>query len=233
MLSGVKYLSSGLKELLFPHVCELCGDSLPNTYSFVCESCLNNSFETPHSNNVNSTSDIMLPEGVIKQFAMWRFDKGGHLQDLLHNLKYHQLSGVGIDLGKQLGKVLIERTELEISDDWLLIPVPLHKKKEQKRGYNQARVIAEGIKKTTKFKLIEKGLTQRIKNTETQTGFTLARRNLNIKNAFQIDNKEVVEEQNCIIIDDVFTTGATTFELANVLKSSGAGKIMIATVACA
>lgn len=62
---------------------------------------------------------------------MWNFDKGGFLQDLLHDLKYNQLSGVGIDLGKALGTAMRKRKLLS-KQKWLIIPVPLHQKRKRK-----------------------------------------------------------------------------------------------------
>jgi ComF family protein len=233
MISRVINIKNGIKEILYPHVCEICGHHLPEAYSFVCESCLNSRFEEAPNNKESSEYGMILPEGVEFQFSMWKFDKGGYLQDLLHSLKYHQLNGVGSDLGKQLGKVILDKTALEKESKILLVPVPLHEKKERKRGFNQARVICEGVKKSTGFNLIPKGIINRVKNTQTQTGFSLRRRNENIRNAFLVTNNEMIVDKSCLIIDDVFTTGATTFELAKAMRSAGAGKIIIATVASA
>ncbi len=234
MISGVNYIRNGIKDILFPHVCEICGQQLPKTYSFVCEKCLNTRFEEASTAfTKQDNSELITPEGIELVISMWKFDKGGYLQDLLHNLKYHQLRGVGVDLGKQLGKEILRKSTITKNSEVLIVPVPLHEKKEWKRGFNQARAISEGIKHVTEFEMLKKGAVTRIKNTKTQTGFTLNKRNENIRNAFLVsDNKDLIDK-TCLVIDDVFTTGATTFELSKVLKSAGAGKIIIATVACA
>ncbi|MCR9133341.1 MAG: phosphoribosyltransferase family protein [bacterium] len=177
-----------------------------------------------------TTSDIFLPEFISFQYAMWNFDKGGFLQDLLHDLKYNQLSGVGIDLGKALGTAMRKRKLLS-KQKWLIIPVPLHQKKKKKRGYNQARKIAVGVSKSTRLSLIDENIVNRVKFTETQTGFTLEKRNINVADAFSISDRDKIEYNACLIVDDVFTTGATTFELAETLRKAGAQKIGIATVA--
>ena len=234
MRFGVNYIKNGVKDILFPHVCEICGHQLSKAYLFVCESCLNSRFEeASFTTQLFNNSELIIPEGIEFVFSMWKYDKGGYLQDLLHNLKYHQLSGVGFDLGKQLGTVLLRKTSLTKKSQILLIPVPLHEKKERKRGFNQARVISNGVKDATKYEIVHKGVVTRIKNTKTQTGFTIKKRNENIHNAFLVTNNAEIINRTCLIIDDVFTTGATTFEVAKALKSSGAGKIIIATVACA
>lgn len=230
---GINYIRDGVKKILFPHVCVICGHQLPNTYSFVCESCLNNRFEEAEEGRQSSTPNIILPEGIEFKFSMWRFDKGAFLQDLIHNLKYHQIEGVGIDLGRQLGKQIIYKTSLQKNSEIMIIPVPLHKKKEKKRGFNQARILSEGVRDTTGFKIVSKGVILRVKNTKTQTGFTLKKRNENLQNAFYVEKPEIIKDRECLIVDDVYTTGSTTFELAKALRLAGVKKIFIATIACA
>lgn len=215
---------------MFPHVCELCGLQLPDSSEFLCSTCLKTRFERTELRAGNSTSDIFLPESISFQYALWNFDKGGFLQDLLHDLKYNQLSGVGVDLGKTLGAALCDHNILK-EDSWLIVPVPLHRKKKKKRGYNQARKIAQGVSLSTGCALINEKIVTRVKYTATQTGFTLEKRNKNIANAFEVVDRSVLNNVACLIIDDVFTTGATTFELADTLANAGVRKIGIATVA--
>ncbi len=171
-----------------------------------------------------------MPETISFQFALWNFDKGGFLQDLLHALKYNQLSGVGVDLGRTLGAALCDHNILN-DDSWLIVPVPLHQKRKKKRGYNQARKIAKGVCASTGCTLIDEQIVTRVKHTATQTGFSLEKRNKNIASAFAVKDLSGLSGAVCLIIDDVFTTGATTFELAGTLVKAGVRKIGIATVA--
>ena len=233
MLSKISLLQKGVNEILFPHVCELCGHHLPDAYQYICETCLNTRFEVCTFSESNINSEVMLPEGINFLYTMWKFDKGGYIQELLHKLKYNHLKGLGSDLGYQLGKMIIEKTPLSKESDFLVTPVPLHAKKERIRGFNQAGVIGEGVHKYTGFKMIEHGKIVRTKNTKTQTGFTLKKRNENIKNAFSVTQKTSLIGKNCLIVDDVFTTGATTFELAKTMLNAGVNNIVIASVACA
>lgn len=176
----------------------------------------------------------MLPEGIYLQHALWNFDKGGYLQELLHQLKYHRLTGVGVDIGRQLGKSLLRNTEFtnRTKDRKVrLLPVPLHFKKRRMRGYNQAFFIAKGVAEVTNLHILEKDILLRIKNTGTQTGFSLEKRRKNIDGAFKVSDPEKLQDVLCVIIDDVFTTGATTFEMSSELIKAGCKEIMIATVA--
>lgn len=231
MLIHFKRLHRGLLGLLFPEVCEICGLRLSKTEHFVCQNCLSNRFEIANPFRKQISAEVFLPEGVSAQHALWKFDKGGHLQDLLHKLKYNRLYGVGEDLGMALGQSISVNPFFSDTDDMILVPVPLHPKKKRMRGYNQARYIAKGIKNSTGLPMCDSEDVVRVKNTKTQTGFTLEKRRENIAKAFRVDNKKAFEGKVCVIVDDVFTTGATTFELASVLLKAGALKIMITTVA--
>ncbi|RNC80131.1 MAG: ComF family protein [Balneola sp.] len=192
---------------------------------------MTSSFEKANLENKQVSSDAMLPEGVYLQHALWNFDKGGYLQELLHALKYQRLKGLGIEMGKVLGKDVLENSFLSLDNQTILVPVPLHPKKRRMRGYNQARFIAKGVSEVTGIRICDQEDVLRIKNTSSQTGFTLAKRRKNIDQAFLVRNKEIFQQAECILVDDVFTTGATTFELAKSLIESGAKKTMIITVA--
>ena len=231
MLTSIKSIKKGFLEVLFPKVCTICGLSLSKTEQFICQDCIRNRFEIANPEHKRISSDSLLPEGVEAQHALWNFDKGGFLQDLLHALKYQRLTGVGEDLGVVLGNSLKRNPFFSLKEEGILIPVPLHPKKRRMRGYNQAGFIAKGVKKATGILVCEPNDVIRIKNTKTQTGFSLEKRRENINEAFLVKNPTSFKNKFCIIIDDVFTTGATTFELADTLLKSGASKIMIATVA--
>ncbi len=230
----LKNIKEGILEVLFPKVCVVCGLRLSPNEHFVCSQCLESKFEEAYSGGTHSSSDILLPEGIALQHALWNFDKGGHLQDLLHQLKYNRLTGVGEDIGRQLGKSLLRNPlfiEQIASKKVRLIPVPLHPKKQRTRGYNQAFFIAKGVATVTQLPILKKDAVVRTRNTRTQTGFSLEKRRQNMKEAFKVKKPELIENTICVIIDDVFTTGATTFELSARLREAGCSKIMIATVA--
>ncbi len=231
MLTSIKSIKRGFIEVLFPRVCTICGLSLSDSEQFICPDCVKNRFEVANPERKRASSDTLLPEGVVLQHALWNFDKGGFLQDLLHALKYHRLTGVGVDLGIALGNSLKSNPFFEGDEDCILVPVPLHPKKRRMRGYNQARFIAKGIERSTSIQLCDNSDIIRIKNTKTQTGFTLEKRRENINGAFKLNNESAIKNKTCLVVDDVFTTGATAFELADTLINGGAGKIMIVTVA--
>ncbi|MCC5914068.1 MAG: hypothetical protein JJU46_06805, partial [Balneolaceae bacterium] len=120
-------------ELIFPSVCSSCGFSLTSGRKSVCSWCLNEKFET-----AGFDDDLILPESVNFLFSLWRFDRGGVLQDLLHRLKYDHQRTIGIELGQALGNSLYHNLNtpglFPEGAEPLLVPVPVHSSRIRKRG---------------------------------------------------------------------------------------------------
>ncbi len=226
----IKYVKSSIEEVLFPKVCTICGMSLADAQQFICSDCAQNRFEEVGQSKEDK---INLPEIVTGRYALWQFDKGGYLQDLLHKLKYHRLTGVGEDLGRILGSNIKKRNTFGGLDKekTMILPVPLHKKKRRTRGFNQAFYIAKGMEDVLQFRIVKKGVVERVKNTKTQTGFSLGKRRENIADAFKVKMPVHIKGKNVIMVDDVFTTGATAFELTKELQNAKVRSVLIATIA--
>jgi len=229
----VKYISGGLAHITFPNICYICGTSLSEAEDTICIHCLKNRFELANPKYQKFSGAELVPDFVTLQTALWNFDKGGYLQDALHQLKYERLTGIGVDFGIALAwqlhqHPLIKQVE---EDEVILVPVPLHYRKRRKRGYNQAWYISKGILSVTGWPIAPQEAVLRVKNTKTQTGFSLEERRKNISGAFLVKDKSWVKDKICMIVDDVFTTGATTFELAQTLSKAGARESMICTIA--
>ncbi|HYX06593.1 MAG TPA: hypothetical protein VE912_07645 [Bacteroidales bacterium] len=234
MTQMLKIVKEGLEDLIYPHVCISCGENLSENDRYLCPFCLNEKFKDPNPFRKISCGNIILPEKVRFQDALWKFDKGGYVQKILHAVKYHGITKLGEELGQLLGMRLSKHPlflEYENNHDVSILPVPLHKLKFKKRGYNQARLIANGIRKATGIPVIKSEKIIRVKNTKTQTGFTLQQRLKNVKSAFKVLEIKAVSGKKLIIVDDVFTTGSTSFELASVCKQANADSVIILTVA--
>lgn len=217
-----------ITDIAFPPVCACCGLLLINRDDVICEQCIGIRFERDIDDD-----QLILPESVSFRFSLWRFDKMGYLQDLLHKLKYDHLTGIGSRLGKELGKQLISRSIVSVNakNPFLIVPVPLHKKRYRKRGYNQSREIGKGISASSQFELIPEDVVRRPKNTRTQTGLDSGERLRNLEGAFQINTPDYLQGRKTIIVDDVYTTGATTFELAGCLYEHTGNPSGIVTIA--
>ena len=112
----VKKLKEGILGVLFPDICSVCGLKLSDHEHAVCTSCLNEKFEEAWSRKSFSSSGVLLPEGITIQHALWNFDKGGHLQELLHQLKYCQRCVGGDGFAYHKAGCCFEKQEYEHAD---------------------------------------------------------------------------------------------------------------------
>lgn len=208
----IKPLIEPVTDLVFPPVCACCGDRLMDRQNMICDECLASRFERA----INHGEEI-LPDAVSFRHSLWLFDKYGYLQNLLHKLKYDHCTGIGEQLGREAGRSLKALGIIQDAKNWRLAAVPLHKKRYRKRGYNQSMEIARGVAATTGIGLMAEDCIRRLKNTKTQTGLNSNERTSNISGAFEVAEPASVQNTRILIVDDVFTTGATTFELAQIL----------------
>jgi ComF family protein len=162
--------------------------------------------------------------------ALFYFNKQTRVQQLIHKLKYKSKPQVGVLLGQMLGSQLLKSEVFKVIE--VVVPVPLHPAKKQKRGYNQAAKIAEGIALAMEITYEENGMI-RTKHTETQTRKTRAERVKNMRGVFTANPKSNLEGKNILLVDDVLTTGSTLESCALELLQVSNIKIWIATLAYA
>lgn len=226
---GLISISSDIVDVLYPVTCLVCGDRMANR-RHLCRYCIENAFIPSENSGNEASTGLILPEWISMQETLWEFDKGGFLQDVLHQLKYGGLSVLGISLGEELGKKLKNHSWMKIDDCTLIVPVPLHPARQRKRGYNQSSLIAEGISRVTGAAIAEEKTVVRVKNTTTQTGLGADIRKKNISGAFQIQKETLLKDRDILLVDDVITTGATITEMAEKIKHHS-GQIGMATIA--
>jgi ComF family protein len=197
--------------------------------------CVACEFDLPYSHSFYQLNNEVIQHfwGRIKieyAAALYQFYKGGKVQDIIHQLKYEKRKDIGIYVGQRMGDQLFKSPFFEDID--LIIPVPLHKKRKKKRGYNQSELLAKGILKRIAIKAETKSLL-RIKSTQSQTSKSRSERILNISKAFSIPDNARIKGKHILLVDDVITTGATLEICAETLISNGASKISLVCMALA
>ncbi len=227
-------IQEGVSGLIFPAACLCCGEEVVENKGHICPFCLHKRFEDANPDNDPSSSGVLLPGGVAAHQALWQYDKGGMLQDLMHHLKYERLTDVGTQLGEVLGRravlsIIIAKKLKESSP--VIVPVPLHYLKFRKRGFNQAFYIGKGIQSALDIPICSVKAVVRKRFTRSQTCLSLEKRIQNVNDAFKVRERRQIEGRLAIVVDDVFTTGATSFELAKTLLNVGAASVMIWTLA--
>lgn len=218
--------------LLYPSVCAACGKSLFKWEKLVCTRCRSMLPKTGYElNEDNPLARNFYGRVRLKAVtACFFFSKEGKVQHLIHELKYKGNSDAGVFLGQELGKTIKEAPLFQCID--YLIPVPLHPKRERKRGYNQSMMIAQGISEVTGIP-VGKDFLIRSVNTATQTHKSKEERWKNVKDIFELRHAELLERKYVLLVDDVLTTGATLEACALRLSSVPGITISCATAACA
>lgn len=229
MKNIIKTLTQPVSDIVFPPVCACCGDRLIDRGNTICMDCLHSRFEPARTNKV------ILPDSVSFLLPLWSFDKYGFLQDLLHKLKYDHCTGVGEQIGREAGRLLTKSGFIDSVSDWRILAVPLHRKRYRTRGFNQSMEMAKGAALTSGIQLLSDDVVRRVKHTKTQTGLNSSERASNISGAFEITRSSAgtINQKRIVIVDDVFTTGATTFELSETLESVTGSSCGVLTIAMA
>ena len=221
-----------LLNLFFPKVCYACNNLLADRETYVCTDCRHNLPVTNYHFSNNETVQKAL-YGRVKlenATALLQFQKKGMVQHLLHGLKYKGYEDIGVFLGKWLGEEL-KAIEVYSNID-AVIPVPLHKKKLRKRGYNQVEKFGQEIAQALNVPYIDNVL---VKTTSTKTQVfkeRIARWNNN-NEVFSITNISTIANKHILLVDDIITTGATIEVCSNELLKADNVKISLATMAIA
>lgn len=215
-----------LKDFLFPKVCVGCGF----VGSYICLKCQKkivpiNEDRCIYCGKISKYGlthyGCQKPNGIDGVSALYKYN--GLMQKIIKAIKYRLV----YEVWKELCTIISVEAQTKWKDygsvlnNPILQPIPLFPAKERQRGFNQAELVARLIKTIIDGKIINK--LKRCKNTMPQAEQKENKnRYLNIKNAFRINRNDLVLKHKIIIIDDVFTSGATMKEAARTLKQAGA-----------
>jgi len=226
----IKILLANFVSLLYPELCVICGEPLMGNEKFFCFTCFLKLPRT-HYHLIPENQAIERLAGkvsLVKASAYFYYNKGGIAQKLIAEIKYRGNRNLGEWIGRYLAEDMISSGFFQDVD--YLVPVPLHRSKEKKRGFNQAEKIAEGIAQATKIP-IETGNVFRAKANTSQTNKGVFDRWKNTQNLFFLKDPKLFEEKHILLIDDVLTTGSTLEALVQSLLKSDGVKISILTLA--
>lgn len=219
-------------SLLFPELCAACRESLVINEHLLCTDCR---YNLPYTNFHLQPDNIVARQfwGKIKleaAFALFYFNKGGKIQNLMHQFKYNGIHQIGNLLGNIAGEQLIKNDLFTTVD--FIIPVPLHKKRLKERGYNQSACFAEGLADKMNA-IVEDNNLVRAKSTETQTHKSRFARFENMQEVFAVNNPEKLIHKHVLLVDDVITTGSTLEASGSQLLKIEGLRLSIATIAYA
>jgi len=225
-----------LVDLLFPKFCFSC--HRPGSY--LCYEC-QNKIKTieydicPYCKRKSffgiTHPDCKRPFRLDGLKSLLRYD--GITRNIIKQIKYRLVREAVKDFFNAISYRKLEELLFykKLSEQWIFIPVPLHKNRLKKRGFNQSVLFASLFEKILEYP-VAINLIARVKDTKSQAGFKNDKeRHDNMRNAFELVRNVDVKGKNFIIFDDVFTTGHTIYEVTKVLKNNGANKVMALTIA--
>ncbi len=152
----------------------------------------------------------------------------GALRELIHLLKYSGVMTLATPLAALLAVVVHNEPELAAVD--VVVPVPLHPRRQRARGYNQAECLARKLAELLVLPLDTRSFARR-RNTAPQTGLTPRQRRANVRGAFAVRARSQLDAKRILLVDDVCTTGATLNACAQTLKRAGASEVQAITLA--
>ncbi len=228
LIRGLKDLA----ELFFPTLCIACGDRLIAQEKFLCINCWHDLPVTNfHKKSENKVAQLFWGRVEIENAtSFFSYKKGSKYMQLIHFIKYKGLKELGYETGRKFGFILAE-TEIFNTVD-VIVPVPLHPRKQKKRGFNQSEWIAKGIAESLQKPVSTENLFRQI-HTSTQTQKNRFERWQNVEGIFGINESEEFFGKHILLIDDVITTGSTLEACAYQLLKSENTKVSIATLAFA
>jgi ComF family protein len=177
----------------------------------------------------------LAPPKFDRAVAFATYDK--EMREMLHLLKFSGMRGVAEHVLGVGMAAAVRKLRGVAAGDLVVIPVPLFAARERKRGFNQAKLLAEAAVKRLrrlepKWRLSLRGeVLSRVKDTPALYDLNPAQRRRNLQGAFRVVDAEAVRGREVLLIDDIMTTGATARECARVLKHAGAARVWVATAA--
>jgi competence protein ComFC len=239
-LQSRQWLNAAL-GFFFPVVCQICElERATPVEGFVCARCWGSvrfikppfceRCGLPFQGEITSTFECSNCREMKLHFRSARsaVTTGGPVLEAIHRYKYQRALWFEVFLAD----LLIRQAQPELRGekwDWI-VPVPLHPVKEREREFNQAERIAARLAAATRIPMNTR-LLKRVQPTQTQTRLTRQQRAANVRNAFVMRDTARLNGERIVVLDDVFTTGATTSACARALRKAGAGEVCVWTVA--
>ena len=206
------------------HICNSCREQMPLIVSPLCTAC-----GIPYLGaGGDHVCGLCIKDRPNFDAARAAFVYEGPCREMVHSFKYQNKTHLRRPLALLTVDHLADFIASVPSD--LIMPVPLHRARLRSRGFNQAVLLGEIISRKISIPMDRDNL-KRIRWTEPQVNLSANERRTNVKDAFSVRDAARVQGSNILLLDDVLTTGSTVEECARVLKTAGAARVSVVTVA--
>ena len=218
--------------LIAPRQCSICGRRLRKWEKILCTSCYNDLPFTyirgTRSNKVERIFWNQIP--IVRANSFMYYTPHSNSNQIFLQLKYLNRPEVGRVFGRIMAMELIDTDFFQGID--AIVPIPLAKDRQRKRGYNQSEMLAQGISEITHIPVDTQSVKRVISN-QTQTQLNARERKENVKNIFALNESHKLNDKHILLIDDVLTTGATLLSCAQEMANATNLKISIMTLGLA
>ena len=226
-------------DFLFPALCIICDKPRSPNEAWLCDGCLkelgdNHSKRSPCPRcAMNRTKGVCAcaggwPHAFDYVFSVFDFDKT--VQSALHQMKYRGKKRFARHIGALSSRFVPDQVFEGVEG---IVPLPLHRRRERSRGYNQALLFAQGVATGRTGAPIFDRVIRRVRNTVSQTTLNRAKRKTNVKGAFVANPEEagLIKGKVVLLIDDVVTTGASTDAATKALLAAGCASVRVLSLA--
>jgi len=236
----LKAVQNSFLSLIYPQECKVCGDQVESLDAgSACLNCWNSTRIFGGSEMLCDKCGAFLGEeaGLTTVFCHkcddHSYDKanavGVYEKALAASIISLKSSPNLCKLARSSIQKAIAKTDFSGTD--LVVPVPLSKIRRLERGFNQAEIIAAEVGRLTRLPVDTLSLVRKIHTPMHRAGMDQKAREITVKNAFEVLRPKLVKGKNILLIDDVFTSGATSSNCARVLKKNGSGDVLVFTLA--
>ncbi len=231
----MKEIMSDIASVIYPNICIGCGSIMPFGSGMMCDKCMAE-FCDKHNDRCPVCGRIIYHRGKCRGCNSEKlyFDRGHSLfeyKDSVRNAvlrcKYKNMKYIG----RYFGELMADYAENNGMGGFdIVTAVPLHKNRLRQRGYNQSEIPAVMV--ASRLGTPCAAVLERVVDTKPQNSLSREERLRNIRRAFAVKDKEAIKGKNILLIDDIYTTGATVNECAKVLKKNGAARVEFLTLSC-
>lgn len=242
-VSAISNVTNSLLALIYPQACAVCGDSVESRHdSPVCSACWAATRVSDESDvlcwKCGAPSSATVAEDRRQSIRCGQCDEDGFTAARACGLYDGALraSVLALKRAPQVSRRLLQilaraQHRAPIHDADLIVPVPLYAKREHERGHNQAAVLARALAQIAKLEIDEHCLVRCVHTERHRAGMDAKSRRKSVAGAFEVRAPKLISDRRVLLIDDVFTTGATVSECATVLKAAGATDVYVLTIA--
>lgn len=216
-----------LLDLISPRMCAVCGHRLSVSEEIVCTKCnfhlpRTGFHKNPYENEMAKLFWAQIP--IERATAFFYYEPHAETANIIYQLKYKDYPEIGEVMGRMMAKELMPTGFFDGIDG--IVPVPLTKKRQRQRGYNQSLEIARGVGEVTGLPLLKK-VVKRVYFKGSQTNLGRWERNENVEKVFELIDPADIHDKHLLIVDDVVTTGATVIACSKELVKAGNIKISV------